>query len=263
MKRLIAVVLFAACGGPAATKPAVATAPSRPAPAAVPTTAEQVIEASIAKEGGRAVLERMTSLHMIGSLKIPQLGVPGKLETFSTPPNNTFTHFEIPNVIVEDSGVIGEIAWEKNTLQGARLLTGNEKSMALRDAWFNGDLMWKKLYPKAELKGVVKFADVDCYQVELTADDGQSQTRYYTTDTLLPIGLEMVSDSPMGKVPIKVVSSDWRSENGFLYPHKITRVEAAQSIDISIDKIETNVPIPAATFELGDDIKALVSASTK
>jgi len=261
MKRLIAVAILVACGGPA--KPAAVRTPDGPKQPAALTTAEQIIEASLDKQGGRAALQKITSVHMVGSMNVPQMGVKGTLETWATPPNNSLTHFEIPHMLVDDSGVKGDLAWEKNTLQGARILTGSEKAMALRDAAFNGDLIWKQLYPKAVLKGIVKFADVDCYQIELTATDGQSQTRYYAKDTLLPIGLEMVAESPMGKVPVKVISSDWRDENGFKYPHKIARVEAAQAIDVIIEKVETNVPIAADKFEPSDEIKQLAAAAPK
>jgi len=260
MKRLLFVSLLAACGGSAA-KPTGPVAPKAPAGPVVYTTAEQVIEAGIAAEGGRAKLATVTSLHTIGSINIPQLGAPGTFETFGTPPNNSLMRFEAKGLIKEEAGVTGDIAWEKNTMMGARILTGPERSMALVEATFHGDLEWKRLYPKAQLKGTVKFADVDCYQVELTTADGQAQTRYYAKDTLLPIGLEMVAVSPMGKVPVKVVNSDWRADGGMLSPHKITREEAGQPLTITIDKVEVNTPIPPATFELSDEIKQLAAAT--
>ena len=259
MKRHLLVSLLVACGGSSA-KPAHPV--EHKEPIAI-TTAEQVIEQSIANEGGRDKLAKITSLHMHGTLMIAQLGTPGTLETLSSPPNNSLTRLEIKGVFKDEAGVKGDLAWEKNTMMGARILAGAEKSMALREAQFNGDLIWKQLYPKAELKGIVKFADIDCYQVVLTATDGQVQTRYYAKDTFLPIGLEMVAESQMGKVSVKLVSSDWREVNGFKYPHKMKREEAAQAIEITIDKIETNVPIPPETFEPSDEIKQLAAAAPK
>jgi hypothetical protein len=269
VKHVIAIALLAACGAPAANQPA-PVKPGAPAALAGPppvpqhlTTAEQVIEASLAQEGGRGVAEKNTSLHMTGKATISALGVNGTLDTWSAPPNLSVTHFEIPNMITDDEGVKGDLAWEKNTLQGARILSGAEKSMALREAIFNGDLQWKTLYPKAELKGVVKFAEQDCYQVVLTATDGQAQTRYYTTKELLPIGLEMVAPSQMGDVAVKVVSSDWRDEGGFKFPHKVSRLEGPQTIEITMDKVETNVPIPPGKFEPPDEIKQLAAQPAK
>jgi outer membrane lipoprotein-sorting protein len=263
VKHLVAIALFAAaCGSkpPAPAKPVAPTPPPPPSANVELTTAEQVIEAALAQEGGREAAAKITSVHMTGTITIGALGVKGKLETFGAPPNLSFTHLEIPNLLTDDSGVKGDVAWEKNTMQGVRLLTGPEKSMALREATFNGDLVWKTLYPKADLKGIVKFAEQDCYQIELTATDGQKQTRYYTKKELLPIGLEMTAPSQMGDVPVKVISSDWREENGFKYPHKMTRNEAAQSVDVTIDKIETNTSIAPAKFELPDDVKQLLAA---
>ncbi len=264
MKRLIAVVVLAACGG--SPKPAVVAKPTAPPPPAAPkefTTAEQVIEASLAADGGRAAAEKITSVHTVGQIKIPQLGVPGKIETFATPPNNVFAHVDIPNVAKADQGVIGDLVWEKSTLAGARVVTGAERTIQLRDATFNGDLIWKKLFPKAELKGIAKFADQDCYKIELTAVDGQVQTRYYAKDGLLLVGFEAISPSQMGDIPVVVTNSDWRSEHGYRYPHISKHEEAGQVLEITIDKVETNIPIPASTFEPPDDVKQLAAAAKK
>ena len=264
MKRLIAVALIAACGGaPKTPEHPIDNKPVVPAGPVELTTAEQVIEASLVSEGGRAKLGALTSLRMVGTLTIAAAGLKGKIETLSSPPNNTLSRLELPGIGTVEQGVHGDIAWEKSALSGARVLSGIEKSTSMREATFNGDLIWKKLFPKAELKGVVKFEGTDCYKVELTAADGQVQTRYYAKDTVLPIGLEMVSETQMGKIPVKVVSSDWREDNGYKFPHKVHHEEASQAIDIIIEKMETNVPIPPATFEPSDDIKQLAAAAAK
>jgi hypothetical protein len=264
MKRLIAIVVLAACGG--SPKPAVVSNPTPPAPPVAPkdlTTAEQVIEASLAADGGRAAAEKITSVHTVGQMKLPQLGTPGKIETFATPPNNMLVHVEIPNLAKADQGVIGELVWEKNTMQGARVVTGVERTIQLRDATFNGDLIWQKLFPKAELKGIEKYADQDCYKIELTAVDGQVQTRYYSKDGFLLVGFETISPSQMGDMPVKVTNSDWRSEHGYKYPHTSKHEEAGQVFEITIDKVETNIAIPASTFEPPDDVKQLAAAAKK
>lgn len=260
MKKLIAIALVAACGGPAAKT---VKNPDQPVAPTELTTAEQVMEAAINAEGGRAAAEKIKSIHMTGTMTMAAMGVNGTIETWSAAPNLALNHLEIKGMISDDSGVKGDLAWEKNTMQGARVLEGKEKSMALRDAIFNGDLQWKTLYPKAVLKGVVKFAEQDCYQIELTATDGQVQTRYYTKKDLLPVGAEMIAPSQMGDVPVKAISSDWRETNGFKYPHKMQRVEGPQTIEITIDKIETNIAIPPDKFEPPDDVKQLAAKAAK
>ena len=260
MKRLLFVSLLAACGGPSA-KPV--HNPDKPtAPVAI-TTVDQVIEGSLVAEGGRAKLAAMTSQRMVATVTLKAQGIKGTLETLSTPPNNALTRLELPGIGKIEQGVHGDIAWEKNPITGARVLTGIEKSTTVREASFMGDLNWKQLYPKSAFKGVTKFADQDCYQIELTAADGQVQTRYYAKDTLLPVGIEMVSESQMGKVPVKVTNRDWRDQDGFKYPHTVQHEEASQALEFTVDKMEINVPIPAATFEPSDEIKQLAAAAAK
>lgn len=262
MKKIVALALVAACGGPA-TKPTVKNPDGPAAPPKDLTTAEQVMEAAINAEGGRAAAEKIKNTHMVGTVSLASMGVKGQLEMWAAAPNLSLQHLEIKGMLTDDSGVKGDLAWEKNTMQGARLLEGKEKSMVLRDAIFNGDLQWKTLYPTVTFKGVVKFADQDCYQLELVATDGQAQTRYYTKKDLLPIGAEMIAPSQMGDVPVKVVSSDWREENGFKYPHKVARVEGPQTVEVTIDKIETNIAIPADKFEPPDEVKQLAAKASK
>ena len=113
MKRLVVAVILGcaqtlACGG-SPQKP-IANPDTKPAKPKEPSTAEEVIEASLAAEGGRAVLEKVTSVHMTGQVKIAQLGTPGTLETFSAPPNKAFSRFEIKGVMKDESGVTGDLA---------------------------------------------------------------------------------------------------------------------------------------------------------
>jgi hypothetical protein len=258
MKHLLFVSVLAACGGPAA-KPV--HAPDKPtAPVAI-TTVDQVMEGSLVAAGGRAKLAAMTSQRMVATMTLKAQGLKGTIESLSSPPNNSLTRVEIPGIGKIEQGVHGEIAWERNPLTGARVFTGIEKSTALRAASFQGDLNWKQLYPKSVFKGVTKYAEQDCYQIELTAADGQEETRYYAKDTLLPVGVEMVSETQMGKVPVKVINRDWRDQDGFKYPHTMQHEEASQTFEITVDKMEINVPIPAATFEPSDEIKQLAAAA--
>lgn len=263
MKHLIAIVILtAACGGPA--KPAVVSTPSKLDPikvVAAPdlSSAEGIIEAAIARDGGRAAAEKIKSIHMTGTITLPQLGAKGTIDAYSAPPNSTVLHMVIPNLMKADQGVLGDLVWTKDSMQGVRLVTGLEKAAQLRESTFNADLAWKTLYPKVELKGVVKFADQDCYQIVLAAADGQAQTRYYAKATLDVIGIEMVSISPMGKIPVKVTNSDFRLDNGVRTAHKSIHDEGGQQFESTIDKFETNVAIPAGTFDPPDDVKALAA----
>jgi len=270
---LLAAALAAACGGaqaPATTQPAPAVsaeaaappaaAAATPAPARELTTAEAVLEASIAAQGGRARMGQIKALRQSGTFQISQMGMKGSMTSVAAPPHSTLLVIELPGVGKLQQGVSGDVAWELNPITGARVVTGDERAQLLREAAFSGDLIWKQLYPKAELAGVVTFAGQPAYKVVLTAPDGDAQTRYFAKDTLLPLGVEMVARSQMGKLPVAVELSDWREVGGVKYAHRMQRKEGPQTIEVAIDKIEIDPQLDPSTFALPPEIAALPGA---
>jgi hypothetical protein len=247
---------LAACGGGSA-KPAGPTPGPAPAPAGQLTTGDAVIEASLVAQGGRDRMAKVKSLKVTGTLVIQQMGMKGTLTTISVPPRNSLTTIDLPGLGKIAQGVKDDMAWETNPATGARIITGNERTLQLREAAFNADLIWKELYPKAELGGVVDFHGTQAYKVTLTAKEGDTQVRYFAKDTLLPIGLQMTADTQMGKVPIDTELSDYRDVNGIKYAYKVVRKDGGQTIEITAATVEQDVVVPPSTFDLPPDVAAL------
>jgi hypothetical protein len=255
---LALVLALAACGGSAATKPANTT--TAPTQAAAPdlSTADGVIEASIAAQGGRDKMAKIKSLKLTGTLVIPQMGFKGNLISLTAPPRNSLTTIEISGLGKLAQGVKDDVVWELNPMQGARIVKDNERVMQLREATFNADLVWKELYPKAEHGGVVDFNGTQAYKITMTAKEGDTQIRYIAKDTLLPIGMQMTAETQMGKVPVEMAISDYREVNGIKYPHKIVRKEGPQQIEIAVATIEQDVAVAPNAFDLPPEIAALI-----
>jgi zinc protease len=159
-------------------------------------------------------------------------------------------------------GLTGDVAWEVSPMTGARIITGDERTQFLREATFNAELIWKELYPKAELAGMVQFAGQPAYKVTLTATDGDTQTRYFAKDTLLPLGLEQVAKSQMGNIPGESTLSDWRDVGGIKFPHKVAQKQGPQTFEILIDKIELDPALDPSTFAVPPEIAALQKPAT-
>ena len=260
----------AGAGGPGARGTTLATqtggggaAPAGPAAPAKPAsldTAEAVIEASLAAQGGRAQLGKVKAIRQSGTFALPQMGLQGSMVTVAAPPRNTLLVLELPGIGKLRQGVSGDVAWDLNPLTGARVISGDERAQLLREATFGGDLLWKQLYPKAELAGEAELAGTPAYKVVLTAADGDTQTRYYAKDTLLPIGVESVARTQMGKMNVTMELSDWREVGGVKYAHRLQRKEGPQTIEVTIDKIEIDPQLDPATFALPPQIAALPGA---
>jgi hypothetical protein len=259
-----ALAAAAACGGSAKAP----TAPPAPAPqagAARPvdlSTAEGVLEASLAAQGGRERMGKLKAMRQLGTFRIPQMGMKGVMTSLSSAPRNSLLSIELPGIGKIRQGVSGEVAWEVNPLTGARVITGDERAQLLREATFNGDLIWKQLYPKAELAGEVEFAGKPALKVVLTAADNDVQTRFLAKDTLLPVGVQTVARTQMGQVPVEVELSDWREVGGIKYPHRMLRKEGPQTIEVVIDKIEHDPKLDPDAFALPPEIQALARPAT-
>jgi len=255
----VLALALAGCGG----KSAPSTNPTAPAAAASgtvpaePRTGEEVIEHALAAQGGRDAMAKITSLKQTGTLLIPQMGAKGTIAIQAAPPRSSVTLIDIPGIGKIAQGVRDDIAWEMNPMTGSRIVTGAERALLLRESTFNADLIWKELFPKAELGGVVDFQGTPAYKVVLTAKEGDTQTRYFAKDTLLPIGLEMTVESQMGKVPVVMKIADYRDVGGIKYAHKLVRNEGPVTLEIQIDKIEPNAPIDPSVFELPPEIAKL------
>lgn len=249
-----------ACGGSKPGTPVAAPAtatPQSPAAKADLRTAEEVMEASIAASGGRARIAKLSALKQTGTLSIPQLGAKGTITILAAPPRNALTTVEIPGFGKIVQGVHGDMAWEMNPMSGNRVISGGELAVMLRELTFNAELAWKELYPKAELAGVVDLEGTAAYKVVLTPKEGAPQTRYIAKDTLLTLGVEMVVESQMGKVPTSTRLSDYRDVGGIKYAHKIARKDGPVTLEITVDKIELDVAIPPSTFDIPPEIQAL------
>jgi zinc protease len=257
-KLTLALLVIAACGGskPAPTAPA--AKPSGAPAATTYSTGEQVLEASIAAQGGRDKLAKLTAIKQVGTLAISQMGMKGTLTTFGAPPRSTLAVIDLPGLGKIMQGTLGDLAWELNPVTGARIITGAEKLSTMREGTFNADLVWKDLYPKAELAGLVDWNGAKAYKVVLTAAEGDTVTRYFAPDTLLLRGFEMVVKSQMGEIPVTLLVSEYREVDGLKFPSRMQRKDATTSLEITIDAIELSPAIPAATFEPPSEIQALL-----
>lgn len=253
----VLALVLAGCGGKSAPTSTPAAPPSAPAATAEPSTGEQVMERAIAAQGGRDAIAKITSLRQTGTLTIAQMGAKGTMTIQAAAPRMSLTRIEIPGIGVIAQGVRDDVAWEMNPMTGSRIITGAERTMLLRESTFHADLEWKKFYAKADLGGVVDFQGAPAYKVTLTANEGDTQTRYFAKDTLLPIGLEMTVESQMGKVPVAMKLEDYRDIGGIKYAHKLVRNEGPVTLEITLDKIEQNPAIDPATFELPPEIAKL------
>jgi zinc protease len=260
MNRIVLALVAAvavACGGSSKgpTTPAAGSG-AKPAVSGY-NTAEQVIEASIAAQGGRDRLGKLTAVKQTGKITIAQMGVTGTMTAYAAPPANALLVVDLPGLGKIQQGAKDGVVWETNPVTGARIITGPERNTLLREAEFNGDLKWKQLYPKAELGGVVDWQGTQAYKVVLTSADGDVVTKYYSKETLLPVGHEAVVKTKMGALPSSSFESDYRDVQGIKIAHKSMHKDATASFEIVVESVELSPQLSPSTFDLPPEVMAL------
>ena len=81
---------------------------------------------------------------------------------------------------------------------------GDEKDQAQREALFNAQVDWRKIFPKVETTGSESVNGEDCYKVLLTPPTGKPETQYYSKKSGLLLKTTTTAVSPMGEVAVEV-----------------------------------------------------------
>lgn len=221
--------------------------------------AATIIDKYVEATGGKAAYEKKHSSIQTGSMEFGALGLKGKVTSYHSEPNLTYTEIELEGMGKVTDGSDGKVAWSNSAMQGPHVKEGNEKAQAMRSARFNAEVHWRDSYKSAETKGVESVDGKDCYKVVLTPEEGSAVTRFYDKESGLLMKESATMQSPMGEVQVDAYPSDYRKEGDILLPHKLKQSFAGQEFTISIDSVKYNQEIAKDRFDLPDEIKALVN----
>lgn len=221
--------------------------------------AATIIDKYVEVTGGKAAYQKTHSSIQTGSMEVGAMGLKGKVTSYHSEPNLTYTEVELEGMGKIMDGSDGKVAWSNSAMQGPHVKEGNEKAQAMRSARFNAELNWRDSYKTAETKGVESVEGKDCYKVVLTPEEGSAVTRFYDKESGLLLKESATMQSPMGEVQVDSYASDYRKEGDILLAHKLRQSFAGQEFTVSIDSVKFNPEIAKDRFELPDEIKALVN----
>jgi outer membrane lipoprotein-sorting protein len=155
-------------------------------------------------------------------------------------------------------GSDGEVAWANSAMQGPRIKEGGEKAESLLRAKFNGELNWRNLYKTVETVALETVDGKQCYKVVATPKSGNPRTLWYDQDSNLMVKVSAVTETPQGDIQSDTSVSDYRKEGDLLVPHKMMIKAGPMEIAMTIDSVQVNPEIPMNTFEMPDEVKALL-----
>jgi hypothetical protein len=224
---------------------------------------EEVIEKYLAATGGKEAYEKCRNRVAKGTMELAGLGVKGNLVVYAAAPSKTYVEVELPGVGKIEEGCDGTVAWSNNPATGPRLKEGGEKTSALRQADFDGDVNWRKHYKKADCVGEGEVDGKPCYKLQMTTSDDQVKTHYYDKSNYLLLKSTGTETTPNGNLTVENLLSDYKKVDGLLIPCKTRQKVLTQEIVITLDKIEHNVKLPENRFDLPEEIKKLAEKEKK
>jgi len=228
-------------------KPAPAKTPEAKPPAALPT-ADQIIDKYVQAIGGKAAVEKLTSREAKGTFELAAMGVSAPFVNYTKAPNKSVFTIDIAGFGTIQRGYNGSVGWSSDPQTGLRELSGSELAQMKLGSDFYRDVRMMQLFPKMTVKGIEKVGDRDAYLVEGTTADGYTEKMYFDTQNGLLLRTDSEADTPQGKIPATVLTSDYREVDGVKIP--FTMVEKTPTIEftLKLDSVKHNLPVDDAKF---------------
>lgn len=242
---------FAFASALAAAAPVVAQAQSLP-------DGKALVARHIAAVGGRAEMDRHTSLHITGTFGLAALGIEGPFNLYRAKPNRMLQQITLGAFGEAVSGFDGTTAWAVQPGQGAMVLSGPMAEQARLNADFFADFPDTTRYSTIETVAKETFEGRQCYKVRLVRASGGSESiQWFDAETGLAAGAVRSQESPMGKIDVTIVLSDYKDQGGLRMPGKMIQRTPQGDLTITMstwewDKVEPSV------FSLPEAVKALV-----
>jgi CubicO group peptidase (beta-lactamase class C family) len=216
---------------------------------------DEIMSKALEAAGGEANWRKITSRVTVSDIDAAHQGVKGSATTYERAPNKSAvetTMTAVGKVIAKGlelfDGTNGEEAY---TFAPLEKLAGKKLEDARLGADFYGMLNWKTNYKTAELKGMDKVGDEDCYKIEFTPEKGTKVTEYYSAKSFLLLKITGVVASSTSEMtlPYTVTLSDYRDVDGIKLPFKTVNNSPSMGDIVNIVRsVKHNVAIDDKVF---------------
>jgi len=221
-------------------------------------TADEVVEKHLAAMGGREALGKLTSRHSTGKVSVTtEAGtIPGSVEIYVKAPNKSRVNIQLDlsamgaGEMTIDQRFDGAAGFMLNSMQGDSAITGNQLENMRNNVFPSALLNYKDAGTKIEVLPKEKVGDKDALVLLMTPKSGSAVRMFLDPETYLIARTIAKINSPQmgGDIEQTIDLSDYRAVDGVKVAFHLVNTNPMQSLTITLDKVEHNVPIDDAMF---------------
>jgi len=216
-------------------------------------TADEIIAKNIQARGGENALKAFQTVRLTGKLTMGGFHA-GYVEEVKR--GNKVREETIIQGMAEIQAYDGKTAWQVSPFEGRKdpdLLSEDDRKSLVEDADLDGQLVnYKNKDHRAEFLGHDSVEGTDCYKIRLTLSNGDARVYYIDADSFLELKVE-TERNIRGTVRYEeTLYGDYEKVNGVYFPMAIEMGAKgdSQHAKLTIDKVETNVPLADTKFAI-------------
>lgn len=220
--------------------------------------AKKVMDRYVEATGGMAKYQAIKNAKAVGEMSVPTANVSGKVEMVFVVPDKFYFKVDLGGLGQQERGSNGKVVWENSTVQGARIIEGDEADQMLQEISMTSILNPEKYYKEMKTIGIEPVRGEDCYVLALTRKNGDVDKEYYSVKTGLKLKTVKPVNSPLGKIEVESYESDYeKSKNGLLTSRTAEQKVGPNSVFMKMSSVEFNVDVDTQ-FDLPTEVEALI-----
>ncbi|MEC9093492.1 MAG: hypothetical protein VX438_12340 [Planctomycetota bacterium] len=222
-------------------------------------SAEKILSKYIEVTGGKERYQSIKNAKLQGEMSLPAANLKGKIEVVFVTPNKFHFRADMGALGLQERGSDGKTIWENSTIQGARIIEGEEAEQVLAGINLASTLTPMKYYKSMKTVGKEQVKGEECYVVEMIRKNGDPRKDYYSIKTGLKLKSVNKVVSPMGKIDVESYESNYKkSKNGLLSSWTVEEKVGPNSVMIKMSSVEFNIDLKDTKFDLPSEVQELV-----
>ncbi len=216
-------------------------------------TVDEVIAKNIQAKGGIDKLKSVRSLR--ASAKFSQGSFRADFRQENKRADKVREEFIIQG-LAQVQAYDGKTGWQISPFGGRKdpeLLSQDDLKSLVVDADIDGPLVdYKEKGHKAEIVGHDSMEGTDCFKIKLSMKNGDVRYYYLDADSFLELKVEIQTTIRGALQESELYYGDYEQVNGIFYPFTVEQAQkgSASRAQISVQKIEQNVPLEDAHFSM-------------